>query len=293
VPVVFHRAAPAVIGFKNGAGFGYALHCCTTIRAPGGANPSALLLSLPRSGIIERMKRIGLVGLVAATASIAVLGLALVHARATDGPSPIAVPTMRQGHMEMTLHAAERPGDRARADAIVAAARQVMADYPTVDAAEKAGFKKFLPAIPLSIEHYTNRSYAVEAWLGHFDPMHPTSLIFKRDGNSLQIVGVMYTASNSADRDELNARVPLSFGTWHRHVDFCKAPVGAPLADRFGPNARFGFAGSIHTKDACDAAGGRFIPRVFGWMVHVWPNEKTDASVWAVDAHHSMDGMAP
>jgi hypothetical protein len=168
-----------------------------------------------------------------------------------------------------------------------------MADYPTVDAAEKAAFKKFLPAIPLSIEHYTNRSYAVEAWLGHFDPMHPTSLIFKRDGSSLQIVGVMYTASNSADRDELNSRVPLSFGTWHRHVDFCKAPVGTPLTSRFGPNVRFGFAGSIHTKDACDAAGGTFIPRVFGWMVHVWPNEKTDASVWAVDAHHSMESMEP
>jgi hypothetical protein len=239
------------------------------------------------------MKRFGSIGLIAATALIAALGLALVHARATDGLSSTDVPTMRDGHMEMTLHAPERPGDRGRADAIVAAARQVMADHPTVEAAEKAGFKKFLPAIPLSIEHYTNRSYAVEAWLGHFDPMHPTSLIFKRDGNSLQIVGVMYTASNSADRDELNARVPLSFGTWHRHVDFCKAPVGTALADRFGPDARFGFAGSIHTKAACDAAGGTFIPRVFGWMVHVWPNEKTDASVWAVDAHHSMDGMAP
>ena len=65
--------------------------------------------------------------------------------------------------------------------------------------------------------------------------------------------------------------------------------MGTPLADRFGRNARFGFAGSIHTKDACNAAGGTFIPRVFGWMVHVWPKEKTDASVWAVDAHHSMD----
>ena len=239
------------------------------------------------------MKRIGLVGVVAATASIAVLGLALVQARAIDGPSAADIPTIRQGHMEMTLHGPQHPGDRARADAIVVAARQVMADYPTADAAEKAGFKQFLPAIPLSIEHYTNRSYAVEAWLGHFDPMRPTSLIFKRDGNSLQIAVVMYTASNSAGRDELNARVPLSFGTWHRHVDFCKAPTGTPLEDRFGRNARFGFVGSIHTKDACNAAGGTFIPRVFGWMVHVWPNEKTDASVWAVDAHHSMDAMEP
>ncbi len=52
VPVVLHRAAPAVIGFKNGAGFGYPLHRSNTVRAPGGTNPSALLLSLPRSGII-------------------------------------------------------------------------------------------------------------------------------------------------------------------------------------------------------------------------------------------------
>jgi hypothetical protein len=226
------------------------------------------------------MKRVGLAAL-AASALIAVLGLA---------PD---VPTMRQGHMEMTIHAPERPGDRARADAIVAAARAVMAEYPTVEAAEKAGFTKFLPNIPLPIEHFTSRDYAREAWLGHFDPLHPTSLIFKRDGNSLQIVGVMYTASNDADRDALDARVPLSFGTWHRHVDFCKAPPGTPLSDRFGPSARFGFAGSIHTKDACDAAGGTFIPRVFGWMVHVWPNEKTDAAIWAVDAHHSMDNMSP
>ena len=42
MPVVLHRAEPAVIGFKNGAGFGYALHRCTTIRAPGGGNLSGI-----------------------------------------------------------------------------------------------------------------------------------------------------------------------------------------------------------------------------------------------------------
>ena len=76
-------------------------------------------------------------------------------------------------HMEMTLRAAEQPGDRARADAILAAARSVMAKYPTVADAERAGFTKFLPNIPLPIEHYTNRGYALEAWFGHFDPLAP------------------------------------------------------------------------------------------------------------------------
>jgi hypothetical protein len=221
---------------------------------------------------------------VGAALIVAMLASALFipRARATG------IPTTYSSHMEMTIRTPERPGDRARADAIVAAAREVMTEYPTVEAAEQAGFQKFLPNIQLPIEHYTNRHYALEAWLGDFDPLHPTSLIFERRGDSLHIVGVMYTASNAADQDELNARVPLSFGTWHRHVDFCRAPFGTPLSQRLGPNARFGFEGSIHTKDACDAAGGTFIPRVFGWMVHVWPMEKTQAAIWAVDAHGSM-----
>lgn len=223
------------------------------------------------------------VAILAVGALLIALGGWLRPVRATS------VPTMRDGpHMEMTLPAAERPGDAARADAILSAARRIMARYPTVDAAERAGFVKFLPGIPLPIEHYTNRAYAIEAWFGHFDPEHPTSLIFERTSGTLRLVGVMYTASNGADSAALNARVPLSFGTWHRHVNFCKAPAGTPLSERMGPNARFGFKGSIDTSDACATAGGTFKPVVFGWMVHVWPNEKTRAEIWAVDRHASM-----
>jgi hypothetical protein len=29
--------------------------------------------------------------------------------------------------------------------------------------------------------------------------------------------------------------------------------------------------GSISTQETCDAAGGRFYPQIFGWMVHVYP----------------------
>jgi hypothetical protein len=207
-------------------------------------------------------------------------------ARAADSD----IPTMRQAHMQMTIRQPQQPGDRARADAIVAAARRVMAQYPTVQAAEAAGFKKFLPRIPLPIEHYTSRQYALGAWRGNFDPLHPTSLIFQRSGSTLTLVGVMYTAANSADRTELNRDVPLSFGTWHRHVDFCRPPSGAtPLKDWFGPGSRFGMQGSIDTADACTKAGGTFVPLVFGWMVHVWPNEKTDAAIWAVDRNGSME----
>jgi len=62
----------------------------------------------------------------------------------------------------------------------------------------------------------------------------------------------------------------------------------------FVPNARFGMLGSITTKAECDAAGGRFVPRLFGWMVHVYPFENNPADAWSVErqmpggehAHH-------
>jgi hypothetical protein len=66
----------------------------------------------------------------------------------------------------------------------------------------------------------------------------------------------------------------LSVATWHRHVDFCGAPKNLPTAEQFGPNARFGPQGSIHTEEACIAAQGLWIPVVLEWMTHVYPNER-------------------
>jgi hypothetical protein len=43
---------------------------------------------------------------------------------------------------------------------------------------------------------------------------------------------------------------------------------------------KFGLAGSISTQAACDAAGGRFFPIIFGWMVHVYPFEATREKIW-------------
>src|SRR5581483_12037822 len=136
------------------------------------------------------MKRMAIV------AALSALTFACVAVSRHLPASAAAIQTVRDAHMEMTVHTPQRPGDRARADAIVAAAKRVMAQYPTAEAAEAAGYAKFLPRIPLPIEHYTNRRYALEAWAGHFDPTHPTSLIFQREGSALHIVGVMYTASN-------------------------------------------------------------------------------------------------
>ena len=41
----------------------------------------------------------------------------------------------------------------------------------------------------------------------------------------------------------------------------------------------------------CEAAGGKFMPQIFGWMVHVYPFEQKPEDVWSVErqAHNHMD----
>jgi hypothetical protein len=96
----------------------------------------------------------------------------------------------------------------------------------------------------------------------------------------------MYTAPQKATPEQLNAVAPLSIATWHRHVDFCGGPRNLPMAEQYGPNAQFGPQGSIHTEQACSAAGGLWIPVVLGWMTHIYPNATNPSDVWAgMDMH--------
>ncbi len=192
-------------------------------------------------------------------------------------------------HMALSPARAARPGDAERAVAILAAARTFMAAYADPVAAERAGFAKFAPSLKLPIEHYTNNANAVKAALGKFDAAQPTSLIYARTGESLKLVGVMYTANARANDDTLDAAVPLSVARWHRHVNFCfKAGQEAGL----GGDKRFGMGGSIETEEACAAAGGRWQKQLFGWMVHAWPLETDPKKQWAVEEPNGKGAMA-
>jgi hypothetical protein len=199
------------------------------------------------------------------------------------------------GHMHLTSLRPPQPGDQAKADAVVVAARQAMEPYKDYRKALANGYRIFLPNLPQPIYHFTNYENA-RAALTQFDPLKPTSLLYsKTAGGSYKLVGAMYTDRVGAAEDELNTRIPLSIARWHQHVNFCKAPPGQ-LAAYFGSDAKFGLMGSISTRDACEAAGGQFIPHVFGWMVHVYPYETDPAKVWSVEdddqGHDNMDHSA-
>jgi hypothetical protein len=181
-------------------------------------------------------------------------------------------------HLRLTAPWPAQPGDRERAATIVAQLRVALERYRDYHVAERSGYEVFHPEVPQPIYHFTNY------WEGfaetfRFTPGQATSLLYRKTADGYELVGAMYTAPRNTSENDLNARVPLSVARWHAHINICLPPRGqASNADwtKFGPD------GSISTADACAAAKGRFFPQLFGWMVHVYPFEKTLAKIWGM-----------
>lgn len=184
-------------------------------------------------------------------------------------------------HMKMTALRDLKPGDEEKAEQVVDAARKAAERYADYKVALADGYKIFLPNVPQKQYHFTNYWYGFEAAL-HFDPDHPTSLLYEKHGNDYKLIGVMYTAPKNSSQEELDRRIPLSIAQWHAHINMC-VPPDDKKRELWGPHPRFGLAGSISTKDECESAGGKFMPQIFGWMVHVYPFEQKPEDIWSVE----------
>jgi hypothetical protein len=190
-------------------------------------------------------------------------------------------------HMKMTALRSPKPADEERAEQVVEAARRVAEKYKDYHAALNEGFQIFHPEIPQKMYHFTNYANAFEAAF-EFKPDRPTSLLYEKHWDDYRLVGVMYTAPKRYTENDLDKRIPLSIAQWHEHVNLCFPPADRKK-ESIPPHAKFGFAGSISTKDECDANGGTFKPTVFNWMVHVYPLEKNEADIWDVNRGHDHD----
>lgn len=192
---------------------------------------------------------------------------------------------MRNGdtpHMHMTKSRPQTAADHKRAEEIAEQLRTAIEKYKDYHAALNDGFKIFLPNVPQKEYHFTNYLNGFLESIT-FDPARPTSLLYRKAATGYELVGAMYTMPKWATEEQLNERVPLSMATWHQHTNLC---VPRPLEGHRKPDyMKFGLRGSIHTKEACDAAGGKFYPVIFGWMVHVYPYEDNTAKVFAM--HHA------
>jgi hypothetical protein len=189
---------------------------------------------------------------------------------------------MRGGaHMHMTEMRQQSPGDVERANQIVAQLRSGIEKYRDYHVALNDGFRIFLPDLPQPEYHFTSFRNGLSA-VGHFDPSRPTSLLYRKTGDSYELVGAMYTMAKRATEEQLNERVPLSVAMWHLHTNLCMPPKDQRQSADW---TKFGLHGSISTQDACDAAGGNFHPSVFGWMVHVYPYEDSLDKIFAMHHH--------
>jgi hypothetical protein len=182
-------------------------------------------------------------------------------------------------HLRFTERRPERPGDRARADAIVAALRPALERYRDYHAALRDGYEIFLPNIPQPMYHFTSYAKGFAETL-RFRPDQPASLLYLKTQNGYQLSGAMYTAPRDQQEGDLDARIPLSLAQWHSHVNICLPRQGAAANSDW---SKFGPAGAISTREACMEAGGRFFPQLFGWMVHVYPFEKTPEKIWSME----------
>lgn len=187
-------------------------------------------------------------------------------------------------HMHMTAMRPQTPEDTQRATEIVAQLRAGIEKYQDYHVALNNGYKIFLPNLPQPEYHFTNYVNGfLEAFT--FDPARPTSLLYRKTATGYELVGAMYTMPKRAKEDHLDKRIPLSVATWHLHTNLCMPPRAQM---RTADWTQFGLRGSIATQEACDAAGGRFHPVIFGWMVHVYPYEDSLDKVFAMH-HHDQD----
>jgi hypothetical protein len=190
-------------------------------------------------------------------------------------------------HMKMTALRPVKPGDQEKAQQVARVARKVCERYKDYKTALADGFHIFMPNIPHKQYHFNNSEYAREA-AEHFNPEHPTSLLYEKDGDGYKLIGVMYTAPAWTSEDELNERVPLSIVQWHAHVNLCLPPPNQSQAAANSEH-RFGPEGSISKQMECEAVGGRFVPQIFGWMVHVYPFAQNPNDIWSVERQMSEE----
>jgi hypothetical protein len=185
-------------------------------------------------------------------------------------------------HMCITPARPELPGDKANAKAVVDQVRAAIEKYKDYKKAIADGYIQANPTVDQPQFHFTNNANAQYADTV-FDPTRPTSLLYYRTAKKRFVLeGVMFTTRPSASEDELNRRVPLSVARWHKHTNFCGAPA-SKVKEYFGEHPKFGMFGSIHTRSACVAESGTFLPEVFTWMIHVFPYESEIKDQFSMD----------
>ena len=172
------------------------------------------------------------------------------HAAAAAEPD-VAIPGLLDHTHEEPPN---QPLDAATRDALAAQlvqAREVALRFPTVTAAEAAGYRMIAPYVPGIAAHYMHFGNVD----GAFDIERPEMLLFDGTSPSSEIVGLSYYV--------LADRAPEGFvgpnDHWHRHLGLCISRTRTLV-----------IGGEQTTAEECERRGGFKASGTNGWMNHVW-----------------------
>jgi hypothetical protein len=136
--------------------------------------------------------------------------------------------------------------------------QQVALKYPTVEAAQAAGYVNTTSDVPYMGMHYLNFDLVRK---GVFDPEHPMGLLFSKvDSGAPKLVGVWFlilpgVGGNGVTREIQPQGFASDLDLWHAHVGLCLVGTSG--------------ASEGETRESCEAKGGNFTADL-RWMMHVW-----------------------
>ncbi|MDQ2668048.1 MAG: hypothetical protein M3Z05_18905 [Gemmatimonadota bacterium] len=173
-------------------------------------------------------------------------------------------------HMHMAERRRATTADSARARQIVATSRAALSRYTDVSVAEQEGYVKFMPWLDEQDMYHYNNIQNVFTSISSFDAAKPSSLLYRKENGKMVLLGAMYTALPGSTPDDLDARLPLGVAHWHEHVNFCGPKAHGVRDAKQVDGAEVAKWLAITSREECTAAGGQFVPRLFGWMAHVY-----------------------
>jgi hypothetical protein len=166
--------------------------------------------------------------------------------------TPAEVAASEHGVRGKVQQLALSQSEQTQLNAQMAAAKTVIARYPTVKDAEAAGYMESTPYVPCIGAHYTNIGLTEK-----FDPAHPSELLYEGTSPDSKIVGLSFLVYHPGGP-------PPGFAgpndRWHQH----NANGGLCLQ-----GGRV-VGGEETTRQECAARGGHKTLLTDIWMVHAW-----------------------
>jgi hypothetical protein len=166
------------------------------------------------------------------------------------------------GHVHSHVQAVLDPATQTELDRQLAITRGVAEQFPTLQDAADAGYRRagpYVPGLGLHMINFGGAAYLnPDGVLSDDDLRHPLSLLYDGTGPTAKLGGFMYYAATKTEPEGFPGRND----GWHFHEHLCAVTSTDGFLDfPFGPD--FGA-----TKAQCDTVNGFLMDSQY--MVHVW-----------------------